>query len=191
MSVEDRELTHDDLIKSKYEAIIESCDTRECYKYGTKFFQKARELDSPDDSITSEIFTLLGRLTSLNLRPETELQPFSPMPSGPIESGLQSSIQVFSQEHLMFLGNIINHVSDNEMKARIADVLWVIKRDYKMAELAISAYLESSKILEHPENWTSCEKRIQRAFRLAIQIGIQGSFIDKVIEHIEKCFKCV
>jgi hypothetical protein len=185
MNVEDMELTQDDLIKSKYEAIIECCDTRECYKYGTKFFQKARELDSPDDYITSEIFTLLGRLTSLNLRPETALQPFSPMPSGPIESGFESSVQIFSQEHLMFLEKIINHVTDNEMKARIADVLWVIKRDYKMAESAISAYLESSKILEHPENWTSCEKRIQRAFRLAILIGTQGSFIDKVIEHIE------
>ncbi|MHB9075086.1 MAG: DUF4209 domain-containing protein [Desulfobaccales bacterium] len=180
-----KQLTEDDLIKSAYEAIIESCDTKECHKYGTIFFQKAKELESSDDSTSFVIFILFGRLSSLNLRAETALHPFSPMPSGPLENQPQDFVQIFSQEHLTFLEQIVNHISDNELKSRIADVLWVINHDYKMAELAISAYLESSKILEHPENWTSCEERIQRAFRLANLIGNKGSYLANVIRHLE------
>ena len=87
--------------------------------------------------------------------------------------------------HLNLLKNVVYSIADNELKARIADVLWVIDCDYKMAELAIVAYLESSKILEHPEHWTPCEKRIQRAFRLANLLGRKSGNIEKVIEHIE------
>lgn len=185
MSDNTKQLDEDDLIKSAYEAVLESCDTKECHKYGTKFFQKARELDSSDIDITPEVFILLGRICSLNLRAESALQPFSPMPSGPTENEPLSSVEIFSQDHLIFLEKIVNHIFDNELRARIADILWIIKRDYKMAELAIFAYLESSKIIEHPENWTGCESRIERAFRLANLLRNKKQHIDTVIEHIE------
>jgi len=185
MSIEIRQLSEDDLITSAYEAIIENCGTKECCKYVTIFFQKAREFDSSDDTVTSEVFVLLGRLCSLNLRAESPLQPYSPMPSGPTDNEPQSFVQIFSQDHLTFLEKIVNNISDNEIRARIADVLWVIKRDYEMAEMAITAYLESAKILEHPEKWTSCEERIQRAFRLTNLIGNKNDYMDKVIKHVE------
>lgn len=177
-------LTPEDILNSGYETIIENCDTKECYKYATKFLQKTRELESTDTT-TSEVFQLLGRLSSLNLRAESLLTPFQPMPSDQVENDPQKFVQIFSREHLTFIKNIIDAISDNEMKARMADVLWVINRDYKMAELAICSYLKSSIILEDPEKWTSCESRIQRAYRLAILLGKKNEHITKVIEHIE------
>lgn len=185
MSAEAVQLAEDDFYKSGYEDIIDSCDKKECYKYATIFLKKARELESSSDFITSEVYTLIGRMASLNLRPESVPHPFSPMPSGPLENEPQHLVQIFSREHLNLLNNVVSNTTDNELKARIGDILWVIDRDYKMAELAIVAYLESSKILEHPEHWTSCEERIQRAFRLANLLGKRSGHIEKVIEHIE------
>jgi len=49
----------------------------------------------------------------------------------------------------------------------------------------LTAYLESAKILEHPEDWTSCEKRIHRAFQLANLLGSKTGQINKVLQHIE------
>jgi len=179
------QITEDNFYASGYEDIIGTCDKKENYKYATKFLQKAHKLESAQDLINSEIYTLLGRITSLNLRPESAIQPFSPMPSAPIDTEPQVFIQIFSVEHLALLKSVVSNIVDNELKARIADVLWVIDRDYKMAELAIISYLESSKILEHPEHWTSCESRIHRAFQLCNLLGKKSGHAGKVLEHME------
>lgn len=175
----------DDFYNSGYEYIISSCDKKECYKYGTIFLRRARELESESDSKKPEIYTLIGRLASLNLKSESVLHPFSPMPSGPIDSEPEELIQIFDREHLNLLKKVVSNIKDFELQARIADVLWVLNRHFKMAEIAINAYLESAKILEHPEHWTSCEKRIHRAFQLGNLLGKKSGQIKKVIEHIE------
>jgi len=175
----------DDFYNSGYMDIIGSCDEKECYKFATKFLQRARELESDSDLIKPEIYTLIGRLASLTLRSESALHPFSPIPSGPIDTKPQEFIQIFDREHLNLLKKVVSNIKDFELQARVADVLWVIDRDYKMAEIAINAYLESAKILEHPEKWTSCEKRIHRAFQLGNLLGTKSGQINKVIVHIE------
>jgi hypothetical protein len=51
-----------------------------------------------------------------------------------------------------------------------------------MAQLAVTAYLQSATQLENPEKWTCCFDRIERALRLARRIKYQ----DKVVvAHIE------
>lgn len=185
LSTDTIQISADDFLKSGYEEIISSCDKNENYKYATKFLQRARELESDSDLINSEIFTLIGRIASLNLKSESALKPFSPMPSGPIDIEPQSFTQIFSRENLDLLKDIVLSVVDFELQARIADVIWVIDRDYKMAEIAVNAYIESAKNLEHPEHWTSCEQRIHRAFRIGNLLGKKTGHIDKVLEHIE------
>lgn len=184
MSEKEIKITKDDVQKSGYIDIIDNCDKRECYRYSTEFLKKGRELESSNPR-TSEIYILMGRIASLNLNPESTLNPFSPMPSGPLESEPENFVQIFSSDHLDLMRHFVKKIADNELKARISDVLWVIDRNHKMAELAIYSYLESSKTLEHPEHWTSCEKRIQRAFRLSNMLGKKSGHLEKVIKHIE------
>jgi hypothetical protein len=80
------------------------------------------------------------------------------------------------------LNNWASEISDAELQARVADVLWTKKRKYQMAQLAVDSYLKSADILEHPEHWTSCVDRIERAIRLAKQINYN---VDTVVAHIE------
>ena len=80
------QITEDDFYNSGYDDIIGGCDGKECYKYATNLLQRARELESESDLIKPEIYTLIGRLASLNLRSESVLHPFSPMPSEPIDT---------------------------------------------------------------------------------------------------------
>lgn len=86
---------------------------------------------------------------------------------------------------------IVPEISDSkfsELKARITDVLWIKKypknNPRQMAQLAIDAYLKSTKILEDPKKWSQCFKKIERAFRLAFEIK-DPSKIDKVVQYIE------
>lgn len=180
-----KQITEEDFHNSGYDGIIDDCDKKECLKYATTFLRKARELESSSNSTNSDIFILIGRIASLNLRLESPINPFSPKPTGPIDSEPAEYIQVFERQHIELLKKVVSRIKDNELKSRVADLLWVIDRDFKFAEMALTAYLESAKILEHPEHWTSCEKRIHRAFHLANLLGSKTGNIDKVLQHIE------
>ncbi|MEH2069566.1 MAG: DUF4209 domain-containing protein [Nostoc sp.] len=90
--------------------------------------------------------------------------------------------QNLTDEHLNFLTEIAPEVSDPELQARIADILWVKKRNYRMAQLAVTAYLQSATELEDPEKWNRCFERIERALRLARKINYQA---ELVVAHIE------
>jgi len=87
--------------------------------------------------------------------------------------------------HLEALGDIASTSKDAEMRARIADLLWVKKHDFRMAEVAIEAYLESAKLLEDPNNWPACAVRIERATRVAVSIGPSNKGFTQVFSYIE------
>jgi len=131
-------ISKEDFLKSKYEEVINSCEKKECHEYSTKFLQVGRDLESSKDVFQSEMCTLLGRITSLNFRPESTLKPFTPMPSGPLDHDPEKFVQIFSSDNLILFKDVVNEITDVELQARISDVLWVLNRDYKMAELAIA-----------------------------------------------------
>ena len=89
------------------------------------------------------------------------------------------------QANLDVLEEIASLVKDAEVRARITDVLWVKRRHYAMAEMAIDAYLESAARLEDPEHWPACTRRIERATRIAVSLGAQSKGFAQVFAHIE------
>jgi hypothetical protein len=54
-----------------------------------------------------------------------------------------------------------------------------------MADLAISSYLESAKVLEHPYHWPATVERVERALQLAVKWGRKSGRFAEVISHIE------
>jgi len=176
-------LTKKDFETSNWAQIIDQCERKECYCYSELLLKKAREAQDIEEEKLQEIYSLLGGITSLNLNPESPTVPFRPMI---VWTNSRSAIvDDFSENHLEVLGEIVFDISDSEIKSRIADVLWVRKKDFRFAQIAIESYLESAKILEHPENWTACADRIERAFRLSILLGFNTGYLEKVVNHIE------
>jgi hypothetical protein len=176
-------LTKKDFETSKWEEIIDQCERKECYYYSEVLFKKALEAQNVGDKKLQEIYNLLGSITSMSLNPESPVIPFRPMV---VMSNSRSAIvDDFSENHLEALGEIVFDISDSEIKSRFADVLWVRKKDFRFAQIAIESYLESANILEHPENWTKCADRIERAFRLSILLGSNTGYLEKVVNHIE------
>ena len=77
------------------------------------------------------------------------------------------------------LSEITLEISDPELQARLADILWVGTSKYEMAQLAISAYLKSAIILKSEKG--RFFQRTERALYLARKTQYQ---IEDVIEHI-------
>jgi hypothetical protein len=183
MSLSDIILTKEDFAQSEWQNVIADSQERECNIYSTKFFAKATESEELGDSKARKIFRLLGDITSLMLRADSPDKPFAPLAVFP--DSRTAIIDDFSDAHLDILKELVPDISDAEMRARVADILWVRKRDSQMAQIAVTAYLESAQYLEDPEKWSSGFFRIKRASHLAILLGKNAKLFNSVIAHIE------
>lgn len=163
-------LTKDDFINSCWQDVVAECDSKDCLTYKSKFWKKSEEKKQAGKQKEQAVFELLTAITDIPINPELINELFA------------ERLKNLTEEQLDFLEEIIEEISDAELQARIADILWVLKRNYRMAQLAISAYLQSAKTLEDPNRWTYCLDRIERAARLALKINHK---VDDVFAQME------
>ena len=153
-----------DFTKYQWAEILAQTNPKKCQNYSEAFRAKAEEYQSHGDSLAQEIFTFLSKITCLSMA-LTGLNNTSFM-----EKMISERL---SDYDLAILRELITTVNDPEMRARIADILWVCKRDTdrarptQMARVAVQSYLQSAKTLEDVDEYTSCHDRIQRAAHLA------------------------
>ena len=164
-------LTKDDFINSGWEEIINNSDRKECRAYNMAFWEKAQEANVAGNVKEQAVFEILSAVTGCAIKPESNDEFFA------------QAFHNLTDEHLNFLAEIAPEISDAELQARVADILWIRKRDREMAKLAVNAYLQSATELEDPQKWNRAYERIERALRLSRRIQYQT---DTVFAHIEK-----
>ncbi len=164
-------LSKDDLNNACWQNVVNSSERKDCFSYGSAFWKKSQEAQKAGNLRDQEVFAILAAVTSAAIKLKSTEEFFA------------DTFKNLTDEQLDFLAEIAPEISDPELQARVADILWVRRRDYRMAQLAIPAYLESAKILESPDQWTYCVDRIERALRLARKIGYQN---EVVFAHIEE-----
>ncbi len=153
-----------DFDKYQWTEILDQVSPKQCRNYNEEFWAKAKAYESSGDTLAQEIFKFLSEITSIVMEP---LKPQSP---SYIEKIIYESL---SEKHLFILRELIGKIDDPEMKARVADILWICKQDperarpIQMAREAVKAYLQSARNLESVENWMDCYARLKRAAQLA------------------------
>ena len=160
--------TKDDFLKSGWEQVIEQVEIKERHYYSSAFFKKSKSVE--DDSI-SQIFELFAVLLFSSLNPDSQYEPFK-------------NTDFFKDVHIKFFGEIVELITNHEIKSRVADFLWLRTKNYEMAEIAIDSYLASGKNLEDLENWTQIFNRFERAFQLASMLGKNKACYQKVLGEI-------
>lgn len=116
-----------------------------------------------DNEIGVALFSLFHALSSMYMELVDPKNPLRPM--WVMADGSQSTTpDDFSDEQLNFLAEIVQDVSEVNMRARIADVLWLRKRDHLFARLAFENYLESVD-REHPTHYM--KEHVIRAMQIA------------------------
>ena len=161
-------LTKDDFVSSGWEKAVESLEKKDSHSYSSAFYSKINEVS---DEKQKETFLILATLMTGWLKLDSPDNPFP-------------NIDRFNDAHLNFFSEIIDEVSDDEIKSRMADVLWLRTKNHKMAHIAVESYLNSAKTLEDFEHWTHTQKRIERALQLASMLGRKGEFYSKVLDRI-------
>jgi len=185
MQLQGIELGREDFENSNWEAALSESERQECELYDLVLSRKAKEAEEAGDIMAQEVFTLMHMIASYSMQLDNRDEPFGPKMRWFANNTRSAIPDDIPDIHLPILFEIVPDVKDPEMRARIADVLWIRGRDYRMAELAIDAYLESAQILENWDSWPSCADRIRRALQLAAQLGKNSPKYNAVISHIE------
>lgn len=156
------------------DAIAHSGD-REVLAYAAKFAEMAQKAEAEGDSVGTEIFSLLAILAGLHFELDTPLAPFGP----------DAVVQDLGADYLDVLADLAPLIEDADMRARVADVIWVRRHDHQQAQRAVDAYLGSAAILEDPVQWVSCAQRYERALQLAALFNNKQAAYKNVITQIE------
>jgi hypothetical protein len=175
--------TSDDFRNIDLNEAIDDFNILECEELSSLFFMKSREITDEDDIIKKNIFTFLGDITSMYLHPDSKTEPFRPLFTS--RDKRSAKIDDFTSDQLKIMSEIIDELSNSDLKARFADVIWIINKEYRFVEIAIDSYLSSSNILINKGKHHQAIVRLERAINLATSLGKQNKNFDKVKLFIE------
>jgi hypothetical protein len=154
---------------------IAETDKPEDISYMSTFRRRAAEL--------GDGWNLLADVFNLSFRSGNVSEPFGPMVQ---IDGKRSLVPAdLTDKELDALWATLDAIDDPEYRARIADILWLRRRDVNAARSAVKDYLHSGSRLEDPAQWSTSMKRYERAARLARQIEAKGDLPKKVLGHLQ------
>ncbi len=132
------------------------------------FVEEAKRYSESGDETGAELFQLFSALSSMYLDLFNQDSPLQPQWQTDIHSAPKPDD--FNDEQLNFLADIVDDVSEINMRARIAEVLWLRKRNHKFARLAHKSYLETV-VLENLTHYM--QEHVIRAMQIAKQLNDQ------------------
>jgi len=153
---------------------IRAASEKSCTSYSTLFRFEAEKQQANGSSVGAGIFTRLAAWTSVRLHTEDA----SAFPA--------SFLDAVSEGDFLLLRDLAPVTTDDELKARLADIAWQgriqNRRDPDMARLAVEAYLRSSG--NFASQWWEQSWRIERALHVAFSLGHGALEIESVWMHI-------
>lgn len=146
----------------------------EAHSYASVFSGRKK---APDDG-----WALLAAIFDLHERLDTAGEPFGPMCTmGDRRSFLPQDL---SEQQLEWLFELEQEVQDPEFCARLADILWLCKKDGKAARRAVMYYLDAGMAVEELDHWPTSVGRYTRSYRLATQLGRKSELRDQVLNFL-------
>lgn len=144
--------------------------------YNAQFSKHAQAAEENDDSGDYRVFSVLRDLTFLHFHRSSD--------DGKITL---AKVESLAEDRLNVLSEVFSEFEDSELRARIADVLWLRKigdSPHKYGLVAINSYVEAAHRLEGINNNQPTKKRFDRALTLAHQLN-QSSKVAQIKSALE------
>lgn len=157
-----------------------SSSEKECAYYSNIFSIGARTAKEKGLEEDSGTLDLLSYITSMVLQNDLPAAPFIPVMVTP--KGRSMMPDDLDGASLNMLEELLAKVNDPELKARIGDLLWLQRKDYKTAVVAIDSYMASTNNLVN--HWPAFIERTERALNLAAKLGVRAGHQSRVLQFI-------
>lgn len=149
----------------------------------TKLSQKAAELEKAGDSKGATVYRFLNHIAFIHLDADNKDQPLRPAWMSP--TGRSAAIEDFGEQARDTIKQLIDSTKHPLLRARFADMIWLLRKDHKMAEVAASDYLAAFKGVDDGENWAYEFDCLQRGMALARMLGAKKPLYGEYVSFIE------
>lgn len=158
---------------------------QDCFNFSGVLEAKAETLAVAGDASGAEVLALLAIVCSYGLRHDNGREPFGPRPI--FGDRRTPSIEDLRDAEVALLADLHEAVTVPELRARVADVLFVVRRHHKFGKAAIDGYLDSAAKLMTAADWVKASFRLERALMISVSVKAERDrVVDTVIEEIKK-----
>jgi hypothetical protein len=174
-------ITIEDFRRSSWRTAIEAPKNYgPYYSLWQSFSDLARQAVVNGDNAAGKVLWLLADAFSLMLNPDSRNEPFRPQRS--MATGRSALPDDFDDQTLDLFQTISEEVSDLWVRARLSDLLWVRRRRFPSALLAIDAYRGMPL---DPDTWVQgTQDSWKRCLSLTITLGAGAGGRLAEIENI-------
>lgn len=178
-----KHLNQETLDSINLDQLVGEVDRFDCTTFSSKVSSLERE-EGRWSLGQMECLRFIESVLSMMLRPGEPADPYGPVFE---MGGRRSAIPAdFEKQGLLGIEKWAHALRDPELRARFLDVIWVQARSFPAARGAVDAYIASALRLEHPQEWPSGYRRLERALRLAAGLGKGGADLrEQVLAEVE------
>lgn len=176
-------LTADDLRQYGWQAMIEQHPEKECRDFMGAFDAAAKDQETAGDDRGKRVFSFLSAIASCCGNYDSKGNPYGPM-FQLVDGSRTFTPEDLTESDLAALKDILEETTDPEFRARIGDILWVCRRDYKAAQVAIRAFIESAQRFENDDVWPLFVERLRRALQLAATLGFGKALHLEIVADV-------
>ncbi|MBA3351279.1 MAG: DUF4209 domain-containing protein [Blastocatellia bacterium] len=173
----------DEINAQPWDDVAREADIPTYSHISTKFSQKAAELENVGDATGSTVYLFLRHIVFIHLAPENKDQPLRPAWISP--TGRSAAIEDFSEEARDTIERLIGSTSIPLLRARFADMIWLLRKNYKLAEEAATNYLAAFKAAADAEHWAYEFDCLKRGMALARMLGAKKQLFLEYVCFIE------
>lgn len=160
------------------DAILASVEKPECIHFQRALQDAYGQAEQDGDNECSRLLRVLSDAASLHLQPANSAEPFCPMMV--IGDKRTAATEDFGNDELELLLSVVPTIVEPDLRARILDLVWIVRRDHEAAEGAVNSYIEIAERLEDPEMWPPAMDRLERASQIARSLGSGSESMEKV-----------
>jgi hypothetical protein len=152
-----------------------------CFSYCTRLATAARA--QAEAGPVAALLLLLSDVTAFELRPDDE--PALGHRTAFFDRRVQA-VDDLDAEQLEALSSIVEQLQDAELRARVADVLFIRRRHNRFVAIAVDAYVAAAERLYSRDNWVEAAERYVRAFAISCRSqSIREQLLAKLVSLIE------
>jgi hypothetical protein len=160
----------DDLRKYDWQSLLASCSGKACSNSYQALLLEAKRLEEATDDLGHRVHALLYVVASFHPNYEMRGNPYGSMWSG--FNGRRSlNTEDLTDDDLTASPGSSRKFRIQNTARELPTFSGSPKNDYKAAQLAIDAFLESAARLKNGDNWPPYVERLDRAARLAAYRG--------------------
>jgi hypothetical protein len=143
MTNEEYDVSAADIRAHDWQNVITGARECECREYQDLFQRKAVALGNAGNGSGRRVFALLAAVASFSAKYDSPLTPYGPMIQ--MQDRRTAVPDDLSVTDPNALAGILPEIADHEFRARAADILWLRRKDYKAAQIAVDSYLKSAE----------------------------------------------